>query len=385
MTLPRLLGIATIAVVAMVAHVSPAVALPTMIRLGYAGCASCHYAPQGGGPLNPYGKGIDEAQSLRAGEYQPRDGSFLRTIGWGGRIAQDLRLVAPMQRAFAAHQPSAGTFRPRLMYRNVTALPKGFSIYAVASVETDAAPRPSRSFDPSANPSTVFVNSALVRYRATPGLEVAVGRDQLPTGVNISDLASFIKARNRLGYYDAPTQVKVNWAGTRHQLTPFVYGPGGNEADGERESGGGALAEVDLFGKQKHVVGLSVLRGSARNGDRQAVGGYARLGFGSWGILAQHDVTDRTRPSVRPDAFRQHATFGQVFWAQREWLVWSAIGERLTVARPFEERLAAGRLEVAARLSSVATVGIGAKVQRDQLTRRVTTSLLFQMAIKSVH
>lgn len=100
--------------------------------------------------------------------------------------------------------------------------------------------------------------------------------------------------------------------------------------------------------------------------------------------VAAHDVTDRTRVSAQ-SAFRQHATYGQLFWAVREWLVASAIGERLAVARPFEERLAAGKLEVAARLTSVATVGVSAKVQRDQLTRRVATSLMFQMAVKTVY
>ena len=43
----------------LVVRASPATALPSMIRLGYPGCASCHYAPQGGGPLNPYGRAID--------------------------------------------------------------------------------------------------------------------------------------------------------------------------------------------------------------------------------------------------------------------------------------------------------------------------------------
>ncbi len=51
----------------------PASALPTMIRLGYPNCATCHITPQGGGLLNAYGRGIDEAQSLRAGEYKPSE------------------------------------------------------------------------------------------------------------------------------------------------------------------------------------------------------------------------------------------------------------------------------------------------------------------------
>ena len=50
---------------------APAHALPTMIRLGYTDCASCHISPQGGGPLNAYGRGIDAAQSLSGGEVEP--------------------------------------------------------------------------------------------------------------------------------------------------------------------------------------------------------------------------------------------------------------------------------------------------------------------------
>jgi hypothetical protein len=55
------------------------------------------------------------------------------------------------------------------------------------------------------------------------------------------------------------------------------------------------------------------------------------------------------------------------------------------VQRPFEERCNAGKLDVAARLTSVATVGASARVQRDMITRRVSTSVMFQMALKTVY
>jgi hypothetical protein len=74
-----------------------------------------------------------------------------------------------------------------------------------------------------------------------------------------------------------------------------------------------------------------------------------------------------------------------VFWAVREWLVASAVGERLSVQRPFEERRTAGGVEVTARLTSVATVGVSARVQRDRLTRRVSRSAMFQVALKTVY
>ena len=55
-------------------------ALPTMIRLGYVNCAACHVAPQGGGLLNAYGRSIDEAQSLRGGEYAPTTNAIIRAL-----------------------------------------------------------------------------------------------------------------------------------------------------------------------------------------------------------------------------------------------------------------------------------------------------------------
>ena len=48
------------------ALVKPANALPTMIRLGYVNCVACHIAPQGGGPLNAYGRSIDVVRSESA-------------------------------------------------------------------------------------------------------------------------------------------------------------------------------------------------------------------------------------------------------------------------------------------------------------------------------
>ena len=359
-------------------------ALPTMIRLGYSDCVACHYAPQGGGPLNEYGKSIDEAQSLRAGEYRPRDTTLVRTLSWDGRIAQDLRLVLPVRWAWVAHEPSDVSFLPRLQYRNYTRLPRGFAAHVTVTGETEAVRRPDLSYDPAATSSSAYVNIALLRYRIGRSIEIAGGRDQLPTGINVPDPRLFIKSRERAGYYDTPSQLKVYWAGKRHRVTPFVYGPGGNEGDGEAESGGGAVAEFDVLPNHRIVAGVSLLRGVSGNGDRRQIGAFGRLGFGPWGILAQHNITDRDREDLI-GPFYQHATYAQLFWAPREWLVASLIGERLSVEAPFTERLNAGAIDVTVRLTSVATVGANLRLQRDVVKHEWSKSFVLQVAFKTVY
>jgi hypothetical protein len=212
-----------------------------------------------------------------------------------------------------------------------------------------------------------------------------VGRDQLPTGINIPDLSYFIKARNGLGYYDSPTQVKAFWRGKRYQISPYAFGPVGNERSGAHESGGGALVEVDVLGKQRAILGVNLLRDTSASVDRRLIGPYARLGFGKWGILAEHDVTDRSSNNGSFAAFRQNVSYGQVFWAPREWLVASVIGERLQVDRPFAERIRAGRLEVTARLASQVTVGISGRLQRNDINGRIGSAVMFQIAFKTVN
>jgi hypothetical protein len=359
---------------------SPAYALPTMIRLGYTNCAACHLAPQGGGPLNDYGRGIDEAQSLRGGEYRPAEDGLFGPISLQGRLRQDLRLVMQRQDKWAG-QSSVGTFRARLMYRTVAHLGGSFRLAGTVTGENESATRPTVPYEPSATAPHFFVNTALMHYRVNDHVELAVGRDQLPTGINVPDLALFVKARNRLGYYDAPTQFKAVLAGSNFQVVPFVYGPGGNDPTSER--GAGSLAEIDVF-RQRTVLGLAVQRSSASNGDRQLVGGYARIGFGRWGFLAEHDVTNRSPNGNTREAFRQDASYAQVFWAPRDWLVTSVIGERLRVDGPYREGLTAGKLEVSSRLTSQATVVVGARVERDGPTGRLSRSLSIQLALKTV-
>jgi hypothetical protein len=379
-------GLLAIAAACGVAIVPRANALPTMIRLGYTNCAACHIAPQGAGLLNAYGRGIDEAQSLRAGEYQAGGNRVFQPLSWGGRITQDFRFVGQETVSSSTGQPVFGVLRTRFMYRNATELGGGFRFSAAVVGETASAARPNVVYDPPAAPTQVYVTHALLSYRPTRTLEFSAGRDQLPSGVNLPDLGMYIRARNQFGYYDAPTQVKVFWWGKRYHINPYAFGPGGNERSGFHESGGGGLAEFDVLGHQRTIVGVNALRGVSRRMNRTMVGPYARLGFGRWGVFAEHDVTLRQFEGTSTAAsFRQDATYAQVFVAVREWLVPSLGFERLKVEKPYAEHLVAPRFELSCRLSSQFSVGLTGRIERNVLTARTAPSLAVQLAMKTVN
>ena len=360
----------------------PASALPTMIRLGYPNCVSCHVSPQGGGLLNSYGHGIDDAQSLRAGEYRPREGAPWSWLTADGRINQDFRLVSTGQVNTATGQPMLGVEKMRLFYRNVSQLGRGFQVTATMAGENEPSLRKTTAYDPATRESKVFLVTALLDYKPTSNMQFSFGRDQLPTGLNIPDQTVFIKARNRLGYYDNPTQMKLFWWGKRYQITPFVFSRSGEENTIARESGGGAVAEVDVLGKGRTVLGGTFLHGYSSLWNRNVKGAYARMGFGRWGILAEHDYTSRQRTGLQ---FSQHTSYIQPFLALREWLVVSAVGERLSVQRPYSENFLTGKGEISARLSPTFSVTVRGGVQRDMLTGRIAPTVSLQLAFKTVN
>ena len=63
----------------------------------------------------------------------------------------------------------------------------------------------------------------------------------------------------------------------------------------------------------------------------------------------------------------------------------SLIVERLEVGRLYRENLNASKIELAARLTRQVTVSAGPRIQRDELTGRISRSVVLQVALKTVH
>jgi len=79
------------------------------------------------------------------------------------------------------------------------------------------------------------------------------------------------------------------------------------------------------------IVGVSLLDSKSDAFDRRSVGAYTRLGFGRWGIMAQHELTGRSSTAATPLTTQYIAGHTQVFFAAKEWLVTSLGAEELAV------------------------------------------------------
>jgi hypothetical protein len=303
-----------------------AIASPTMIRIGYSDCVTCHISPQGGGLLTTYGKGVDEAQSLRRREVQPVDTAVRRLI-------YDVRFVASSQLLQAAQQTNASpssTFRA--LVRSSVKVSERHRMSYSFGLESPSLTSTTRT-TPVGNAANFVVSKAVWEYRPADGLDLAIGRDEMPSGIGLPDPLAFIRKSHDPNNTAYPVQAKAFLHTRRLQLTPYVFGPGGDEATELRQYGAGMVGGVDVW-KQRAVIGLSGRTATGSGFNRRSVGAFARLGFGKWGILAEHDLTSRTENDGFAPTSRYLAGHTQVFFAPYEWLVTSLGTEHLVVEGP---------------------------------------------------
>jgi len=349
-------------------------ASPTMIRLGYSDCASCHISPQGGGMLTTYGKGVDEAQSLRHQEVHPVDTA-------ASRLLFDVRFVTASQLAESlatGHDVTSTTFR--LQGRSSLLMSEHNRLSAAFGLETPVLTTAGMSASTAGN---VLVYKALYEYRPKENFELAVGRDEMPSGIGLPDPLAFIRSGNDVGDTAYPTQVKAFWYTHRLQLTPYVFGPGGDEPAALRQHGGGMVAGVDVW-NHRAIVGMSSRLSQASAFHRQSLGAYARLGFGKWGVLAEHDFTTReTRDASAPQS-QYLAGHTQVFFAPVEWLVTSVAAEHLVVDAAKQTHLYRLTPGVQTRISDNLTLIVNMREAFTGVEAGRARTFSVQLAVKSV-
>jgi hypothetical protein len=308
---------------ALLIHSSSAFALPTMIRLGYNSCAACHVTPQGGGLLTPYGKGIDTAQSLQRREITAPDEP--------PRSLYDVRFVlgaSRMESELGANSMTSSNVR--MMLRNMVMLSSHASVSYQAGLDTAVAKKPAGN----AGTADFVVSKALFEYRFKEGIAVQVGRDTLPTGLGLPDPQTFARKQNDLLGTAYPFQAKAFIGARRFELAPYAFGPGFDETThAARQHGGGVVGGIDVW-KQNAVLGMTARASNSPAFDRRSVGAYARLGFGRWGILTEHDVTSRVARTTAALPADYVAGFTQFFVAPKEWFVTSLLVDDVVTSGP---------------------------------------------------
>ena len=76
----------------------------------------------------------------------------------------------------------------------------------------------------------------------------------MPSGIGLPDPLTFIREGNDAGDTAYPTQLTASWYTHRLQLTPYVFGPGGDKPVALQQRGAGVVAGVDVW-KQRAVSG----------------------------------------------------------------------------------------------------------------------------------
>jgi hypothetical protein len=351
-------------------------ASPAMIRLGYAGCQACHLSPQGRGLLTEYGKGIDDAQSARHGVYDADEDRWRR-------LFQDVRLMTQLT-SEAREQPERATSAAlRLWYRNTTRLSHTFRVSGALSVDAPERAQELTKVQPLPSQPEVFVRQALLEITPHKNVYVAVGRDTLPSGVEIADQATYMRARNGQGLTDVPTQAKLFWSTEKFQVAPYVYAPSGHEAAGFHTSGAGVIAEKYLVG-DRLAAGVTLRMARNTTFDERQAGLYARFGMGRWGVLTEHDLVRRGERRGEQRHFNQYTGFVQLFFYPTDWLVTSLSADHLQIDAPYGDARWYLRPEVSARLSPHITIAASI---RDQylLPSQRSTAFVLQVFLKTVN
>jgi hypothetical protein len=345
-----------------------------MIRLGYAGCQACHLSPQGRGLLTEYGKGMDDTHSARRGVYDT-DESRRR------RLFHDVRLMTQVSSEAREQPERVTTAALRAWYRNSTRVSDLFRVSGTISADLPARETEVTRVQPLPSQPQVFLRQMLLEFTPRQNMYLAVGRDTLPSGVEIADQATYMRSRNVQGLTDVPTQVKLFWWKPRFQIAPYVFAPSGQEMRPFRTSGTGVLAETYLLG-DRLATGLSVRLARNTTFEERLTGVYARLGLGAWGVLTEHDLVRRRERTAGRRAFDQYTGYVQVFYYPTDWLVASLSADRLHVDAPYDDQRWYLRPELSARLSPYVT--IAASVRTQQREARRSTAFVVQLYLKTV-
>ena len=345
--------------------VTLASAAPRMISYKYPNCMSCHISIQGQGLLNPYGEAIDVAQSY-LGESESGFLDYIKNLDLeSDSTIQDIR-SSFKENIDLEDGGKSSSFEA--VYRNVHFFSQENMIRSnleVAYADGETADTLVGGYFIREGQDRLNLRKMTMEWRfrnnGDEGVELVVGRDYLPQGLQVGPMTSYYRLLNRAGRDDFPTQVKLFKWNTNYLATAYVFGPSGEEGSDNKEWGAGGFYERYLL-ENRLALGVQGLTATSDAIDRTKVGLYARYGFTqSLGILAEVDyakVDLNGFTSFGGSDIDQVTSYTRLYYFATEWLIPSATFEYAYLSNYVDPHFTKAKLSLDARISRNFSLGI---------------------------
>jgi hypothetical protein len=294
-------------------------AYPTYQRLGYISCTACHFSPQGGGLLTPYGQSIGATLSAFSKEIEPADEKINQGIQ--ARLI-DLSQTSP---------PNANPFLMQADYLNSAFVTKNVRVDTVFGAAIQQGPN---FLTVPGGWDDVLVRRLMVNGIINDDSTIQVGRDYYPQGLNIDDHTSFLKMDNKRNVTDYPTQVRYVHQSETLQLIPYLYGPSYEETPENQESGAGGRAEYALA--NNNSVGGLLQFGDTPIVSRSVADGFVRLSNAHWDGLVSEYVFTRFKVHSSGENVNQSTWYVKPYVAFPDWIETGFVYEYLNVTDPHQ-------------------------------------------------
>ena len=158
-----------------------------MIRYGYTSCSACHNAPEGGGILTPYGKGIAQSTSAVGGEL--KENAFIKAISFEGKVEHAFQFrYSVLKKSFE----NLKSFPMQGDYLNTIHISPKMRLDTIVG-KIGEINNSHKSFA-----DQFILRKFLLAYRPHDGLEISLGRNALNFGLREVDHTIFIRQKNKI-------------------------------------------------------------------------------------------------------------------------------------------------------------------------------------------
>lgn len=316
-----------------------AMSYPHYIRLGYVSCTGCHYAPEGGGLLTPYGQGIAQTFSLPGGELQRSEaGTIKKFLTANGKLHHSIQArYMGLQREKKVNNKRQRFFPMQFDYLNQVDWSSNIRHEIVLAVAPSSASNPTNQDTQTQNnfSDRLYFRSLKLEWKINKYWRLAAGQDNLPLGLRLIDHTAYIRERNRLGVTDVPTQLQLSFDSSKLRVQSALFAPNNNDLKYNRETGAMALAEYSPF--KGLALGLQGLLAEGKTIDRKLVGALVRAGTEDFSILGELDFTRRYLETDKID-FDQWASYLEFALYPLNYLKFFVHLQQIHIQQPFKEK-----------------------------------------------